>query len=158
MAIRYISASDALTFLMHLEPVTSPTPEILSAFGRLMPQLTQSPTLGAADLQALLQSPSRLFIARRQPGGEIIGSACLGVFRTPSGLHAHIEDVIVDESARGQGVGEALVKILLETAREMGLKGVSLTCNPRREAANALYRKMGFTPWQTNVYWFSLGG
>jgi hypothetical protein len=40
----------------------------------------------------------------------------------------------------------------------MGLKGVSLTCNPRRVAANALYQKMGFKKWETNVYWYELDG
>jgi hypothetical protein len=38
----------------------------------------------------------------------------------------------------------------------MGLKGVSLTCNPRRIDANCLYQKMGFKKWDTNVYWFKL--
>lgn len=142
-----------------IHPVTSITPEILSAFERLMPQLTQAPLPSRDELQKLIDSPSRLIVARF-PGetGPVVGSACLGVFRTPSGLHAHIEDVIVDESMRGKGLGEALVNALLDIAREMGLKGVSLTCNPRREAANALYRKMGFKEWKTNTYWYNFDG
>ncbi|MCX7754871.1 MAG: GNAT family N-acetyltransferase [Anaerolineales bacterium] len=142
-------------FTIHF--VTSVTPELLSAFERLMPQLTKAPAPTADELAALIASPSRLIIAR-SPGetGPIVGSACLGVFRTPSGLHAHIEDVIVDSSARGQGIGQALVNTLLEMAREMGLKGVSLTCNPRRVAANELYKKMGFKEWKTNTYWYDL--
>ncbi len=66
--------------------------------------------------------------------------------------------MIIDEAQRGQGLGESLVRHLLQIAREMGLKGVSLTCNPRRVAANQLYRKMGFKPWETNVYWYELDG
>lgn len=140
-----------------IHPVTSITPELLSAFERLMPQLTQAPLPTRDELQALIDSPSRLIIIR-SPGetGPIVGSACLGVFRTPSGLHAHIEDVIVEEAMRGQGLGEALVNTLLEMARAMGLKGVSLTCNPRRVAANQLYKKMGFKEWKTNIYWYEL--
>lgn len=142
---------------MHIEIVASVTPELLSAFARLIPQLTNAPIPTRDELQALIDSPSRLIVARF-PGenGPIVGAACLGVFRTPSGLHAHIEDVIVDESARGQGIGEALVRTLLDLARQMGLPGVSLTCNPRRVAANELYRKMGFKAWKTNVYWYDL--
>lgn len=142
---------------MHIEPVTSITPELLAAFERLMPQLTKAPIPTREQLQALIDSPSRLIFARF-PGetDPIIGSACLGIFRTPSGLHAHVEDVIVDESARGQGLGEALVNALLQIAREMGFKGVSLTCNPRRVAANQLYKKMGFKEWKTNTYWYDL--
>lgn len=140
-----------------IHPVTAVTPELLAAFERLIPQLTNAPIPNPDALQALINSPSRLVIARSPAEtGPIVGAACLGVFRTPSGLHAHIEDVIVDESARGQGIGEALVRALLDLARQMGLPGVSLTCNPRRVAANALYRKMGFKQWQTNVYWYDL--
>jgi ribosomal protein S18 acetylase RimI-like enzyme len=137
--------------------VTSITPELLSAFERLIPQLTKAPIPTRDELQALIDSPSRLIVIR-SPGqsGPIVGSACLGVFRTPSGLHAHIEDVIVDESMRGQGLGEALVNALLDIAREMGFQGVSLTCNPRRAAANELYKKMGFKEWKTNTYWYDL--
>ncbi len=142
---------------MHIEPVTSITPELLAAFERLLPQLTQSPIPTRVELQALIDSPSQLILAR-YPGktGSIVGAACLGVFRTPSGLHAHIEDVIVDESMRGKGIGEGLVRVLLDIARQMGLKGVSLTCNPRRVAANELYKKMGFKEWKTNTYWYEL--
>jgi len=140
-----------------IHPVTSITPELLVAFERLIPQLTKAPLPTRDELQVLIDSPSRLIVAR-SPGetGPIVGAACLGVFRTPSGLHAHVEDVIVDESARGQGLGEALVNALLQIAREMGFKGVSLTCNPRRVAANQLYKKMGFKEWKTNTYWYDL--
>ncbi len=142
---------------MEIEPVTTITPEIVSAFARLLPQLTAAPIPTRAELQKLLDSPSRLVIARcPDESGPIVGSACLGVFRTPSGLHAHIEDVIVDEAMRGKGIGEALVNALLQIARGMDLQGVSLTCNPRRVAANALYQKMGFKEWKTNLYWYDL--
>ena len=139
--------------------VTSVTPELLTAFERLIPQLTKAPIPTPEELQKLLDSLSVLIVART-PGetGEIVGAGTLGIFRTPSGLHAHVEDVIIDEAQRGQGLGEALVRHLLQIAREMGLKGVSLTCNPRRVAANQLYRKMGFKPWETNVYWYELDG
>ncbi len=137
--------------------VETVTPELLTAFERLIPQLTKAPVPTPQELQKQLDSPSGLIIARL-PGadGLIVGAATLGVFRTPSGVHAHVEDVIVDQAARGQGIGEALVNELLQIARQMGLDGVSLTCNPRRVEANALYRKMGFQPWATNVYWYEV--
>jgi ribosomal protein S18 acetylase RimI-like enzyme len=137
--------------------VETVTQELLSAFERLIPQLTKAPIPTPEELQKLIDSPCVLILARSsEAGGQIVGAATLGVFRTPSGLHAHVEDVIVDDALRGQGIGEALVKGLLDIAREMGLKGVSLTCNPRRAAANGLYRKMGFKKWETNVYWYEL--
>jgi len=144
---------------IHINRVENITPELLTAFERLLPQLTQAPIPSEEELQELLDSPSVLVIAREgSQVGQIIGAGCLGLFHTPSGFHAHVEDVIVDENCRRHGVGEAIVEYLLQVAREMGLKGVSLTCNPRRSAANLLYQKMGFKKWETNTYWFGLQG
>jgi GNAT superfamily N-acetyltransferase len=143
---------------MHIARVTSVTDELLTAFKQLMPQLTRSPVPTRAELESMLAAQSVLWIAREpDERGPIIGAATLVTFRSPAGLHAHIEDVVVDESMRGKGIGEALVQHLLDAAAQMGLKGVSLTCNPRREAADQLYQKMGFKKWETNVYWHDLG-
>jgi ribosomal protein S18 acetylase RimI-like enzyme len=142
---------------MHISRVTQISEELIGAFEKLIPQLTHRKPPTPDDLYDLIMSSSVLLIARYpDQTGPITGSGTLGVFRTPTGLHAHIEDVIVDESARGQGIGEALVSQLLSSATEMGMDGVSLTCNPAREAANKLYEKMGFTKWETNVYWYDL--
>lgn len=141
-------------FITRVENIS---PELLIAFEKLIPQLTKSTCPSSDDIQKLLDSPSILIVARTTSlDGSIIGAGTLGVFRTPSGMHAHVEDVIVDEGYRGQGVGEALVSELLELARQMDLKGVSLTCNPSRVPANRLYQKMGFKKWDTNTYWYEL--
>jgi ribosomal protein S18 acetylase RimI-like enzyme len=142
-----------------IERVDTATQELVEALALLMPQLTKAPALTLPQLAQLIASPSVLLVARA-PGASnpVVGMGTLGIFRTPSGQHAHIEDVIVDESFRGKGLGQAIVNALLQTAREMGFNGVSLTCNPRRVAANQLYQKMGFKKWETNVYWYGLDG
>ena len=142
---------------MDISRVTQVTDELVTAFEKLIPQLTNRSSPTPDDLAALIESPSVLLIARLpDQSSPIVGAGTLGVFRTPTGLHAHLEDVVVDQSARGQGIGEALVRQLLGIAREMGLDGVSLTCKPARVAANKLYEKMGFKKWETNVYWYDL--
>ena len=126
--------------------------EIALAFERLMPQLSPTnPPPGAEALAALIDSPSRLLLARDH-AGEIMGTATLSVFRIPSGLRCRIEDVVVDESVRGQGVGAELTTQAIVLAKEMGAPGVDLTSNPQRKAANRLYRKLGFQPRETNLY------
>ncbi len=95
-----------------------------------------------------------MLLIARADNGSIIGAANVAVYRVPTGIRAIVEDVIVDESARGQGIGEALVQRCLEIAREKGAGGVSLTSNPKREAANKLYQKMGFKKRETNAYYF----
>jgi ribosomal protein S18 acetylase RimI-like enzyme len=55
---------------------------------------------------------------------------------------------------RGKGIGEALMRYALSMAREAGADGVALTSNPRRDAANRLYQRLGFKPWETNLYFY----
>ena len=88
-------------------------------------------------------------------GDTILGTLTLVVFRIPTGVRAWIEDVVVDGSARGHGVGDELNRVALELARSKGAKTVDLTSRPSREAANRLYQRIGFQPRDTNVYRYS---
>ena len=63
---------------------------------------------------------------------------------------------MVDESARGQGVGEALNTTAIDEARRRGAKNVSLTSRASRESANRLYQRLGFKPYDTNIYRLAL--
>jgi len=78
----------------------------------------------------------------------------LVVFTIPSGQRAWIEDVVVHEDARGLGIGESLTLAAVNEARERGVRSIDLTSRPSREAANALYQKLGFERRETNVYRF----
>jgi ribosomal protein S18 acetylase RimI-like enzyme len=132
--------------------------ELLEALGRLLPQLSRSASLPSrAELTEIVSSPcTTLLIARdRAAGGRIVGSLTLAVFRIPTGVRAWIEDVVVDTGARGRGVGEALSRKALALAAERGARSVELTSRPSREAANRLYRRIGFEPRETNVYRYS---
>jgi ribosomal protein S18 acetylase RimI-like enzyme len=134
--------------------------ELLEAVGRLLPQLSRSAAApNAEQLAEIVSSPcTTLLVARdRDAGGRIVGSLTLAVFRIPSGVRAWIEDVVVDTGARGKGVGEALSRRALAVAAERGARSVELTSRPSREAANRLYRRIGFEPRETNVYRYSGG-
>jgi len=126
--------------------------ELVDAFARLVPQLSRSnPAPTEAELAEVARSEaSHLLVAR--DGGTIVGSLTLVLFRIPTAMRAWIEDVVVDESARGQGVGEALNREALRLAAEAGAKTVDLTSRPSREAANRLYQRLGFKERDTNVY------
>lgn len=141
---------------MQIETVTHVTDELLDALTRLIPQLKiSSPRLTRDDLAALLSSDaSTLLTARMDASAAIIGMLTLIVYRVPTGVRARIEDVVVDESVRGQGIAVELVQRALDIARAKGADGVALTSNPRREAANRLYQKVGFKLWETNVYFY----
>ena len=95
-----------------------------------------------------------IFVATNEQ--KIVGLLTLVVFRIPTGVRAWIEDVVVDESARGHGVGEALNRAALDDARRNGAKTVDLTSRPSRAAANRLYQRLGFVARETNVYRYEL--
>jgi ribosomal protein S18 acetylase RimI-like enzyme len=126
--------------------------ELVACFDRLIPQLSSSaPPPGREGLAAIINNPNCvLFIAR--DGGEIVGSLTLALYPLPTGLKAWIDDVVVDDAARGAGVGAALSLAALEEARRRGAKEVDLTSRPKREAANRLYQRLGFVARDTNVY------
>ncbi len=137
---------------------TALAPELREAFDRLVPQLSSSnPPPSDEELRHIIDSPaSILLIARDDDTGRILGSLTLVVFPIPTGIRAWIEDVVVDEAARGRGVGEALNRHALDRARAEGAKTIDLTSRPTREAANRLYLRLGFVPRETNIYRFTL--
>ncbi len=142
---------------MNIEIAAAPADELFEAFQRLVPQLTQNnPPPSRGELAALLADPASTLLVARNSRGKIIGALTLAVYRVPTGVRSIIEDVIVDESARGQGVGEALMRRAIELAKEKGAGNISLTSNPMRGAANRLYLRMGFQKRETNSYQMKL--
>jgi ribosomal protein S18 acetylase RimI-like enzyme len=140
-----------------VEIATTLTPAIVDAVTRLVPQLSSSsPPPSTAELGDIVASPATdLFIALDDDGG-VVGMATLATFRTPTGLRAWIEDVVVDDAGRGRGVGTALTDAMRGRARELGCRTVDLTSRPSREAANRLYQRAGFVARETNVYRYDL--
>lgn len=141
---------------VQVEVLSEVTPEVVEAFGRLLPQLSRSaPPLDETALTAIIQSPSvTLLIARSAE--RICGTLSLVTFPIPTGVRAWIEDVVVDESARGQGIGEALTRAAVSLASAAGARTVDLTSRPSREAAGRLYERLGFASRETRLYRFDL--
>ena len=138
-----------------VEVLDKVTGEVVEAFGRLLPQLSRSaPPLGQAELEAVAGCPANTVLVARS-AGTIIGTTTLVMFPLPTGLRAWIEDVVVDESARGQGAGEAMTREALRLAGEAGARTVDLTSRPSREAAGRLYERAGFKLRDSRLYRYS---
>ena len=141
-----------------IEEVLETSPELVEAFARLIPQLSSSsPPPGPDELADIVTSSSSVLLVARAADGSIVGSLTLALFRVPTGLRAWIEDVVVDETARGKGVGEALVVEAVKRAQSRGARSVDLTSRPSRDAANRLYQRLGFVARTTNVYRMAVG-
>ena len=141
---------------IQVAPVVSASAEVLDACHRLIPQLSSSSLpLTLSELEEIVDGNSTVLFAARH-NGDIVGLLTLAVFRIPTGVRAWIEDVVVDELARGSGVGEALSRAALAEAARRGARTVELTSRPSREAANRLYQRVGFVRRDTNVYRYEL--
>lgn len=140
---------------MLIEKVTEVSDELLAASSRLILQLAPEKIPPTQDeLTAILNSPvTSLLVARpSNESHEIAGILTLIIYRVPTGARAVIEDVVVDEHYRNKGIAKAMMTRAIELARAAGADNISLTSNPKREAANLLYQRMGFQRRETNLY------
>jgi ribosomal protein S18 acetylase RimI-like enzyme len=137
---------------MTIERVTEASDEVVRSFARLMPQLSRNRSGPSAALLAeALAAPGTVVLAARD-GGELVGTLTLLLYTIPTGRRGWIHDVVVDEAARGRGVGEALTVEALRLAADAGVENVHLTSRPHREAAHRLYRRLGFVQRESTVY------
>ena len=123
----------------------------------LMKELNAELTVTPQQQQRSVASPgTRIFVAENDEK-HIVGCATLCVFESPTGRKASIEDVVVLQAYRGQGIGRTLLQRIIEFAgSKLSPIDLHLTSNPSREEANALYLALGFEKRDTNVYKMSL--
>ena len=132
--------------------IQSYSTEYHEAMQRFLDQLTTNPmTLTEEMFRQLLASPnSHLFFLMKDE--QIAGMLTVGIYHSPTGGKAWIEDVVVDETFRGQGLSKLLITHAIEFTKSQGIPSLMLTSNPKRIAANKLYQAMGFERKETNVY------
>jgi len=135
-----------------IEEAHEATEELLAAVQRLLPQLSEARTPPTLSQLAETVAGQTVLVARDDADAAIVGTLTLVTYRVSSGLKGRIEDVIVDSSARGRGVGEALVREAMARANEERVIMLELTSMPYRESANRLYKRLGFVRRPTNVY------
>jgi ribosomal protein S18 acetylase RimI-like enzyme len=133
------------------------TPRLVAEIDLLLRQLSASAASPNLEhVRQVVRSPATKLFVARDASERAVGMLTLVIFRLPTGLRAMIEDVVVDVSARGKGVGRALTKAAIEQARMLGARTIDLTSRPSREAANRLYQNLGFERRETNVYRFMI--
>lgn len=138
--------------------VTSFDPAAYDAAVRLIPQLAPHAEPPTRDyFEQMVRAPETHLFMLADDGGQIAGMTTLGVYKTPTGDKAWIEDVVTDTRFRGRGYGRMMIVHALGFARSLGIRSVMLTSSPARAAANELYRSLGFARRETNVYQFDTG-
>lgn len=142
------------------------TPAVLSPDERVarLPQLRRvltqlSPQLADVDDEELRSRlyDDRLVVVVLLEDDEVVATASLSLLTTAGlGRIGHVDDVAVDLSHRGRGRGRVLMEAVHAEARRLGLRHLDLSSRPSREAANALYRSLGYELRETNAYRFRL--
>ena len=128
------------------------SPEYHEAMQHFLDQFTSNPMILTEEMfkELLASSNSHLFFLLKD--GQIAGMLTIGIYHSPTGGKAWIEDVVVDESFRGQGLSKLLVAHAIEFTKAQQIPSLMLTSNSKRIAANKLYQTMGFSRKETNVY------
>ena len=137
---------------MKIFRITSSSAALFDALERLLPQLSSSATTPSTEYIEKLLSNENTHLLTAEIEGNIVGMLSLVVVDIPTGRKAWIEDVVVDEAARGLHIGHALVEKAKEEAKNLGVKKIYLTSNPSRKAAHALYHKCGFEEYDTTLF------
>ena len=138
--------------MTHIIEINTYSTEYHEAMQRFLDQLTTNPmTLTESMFRQLVESAnSHLFFLIKDE--QIAGMLTVGIYYSPTGGKAWIEDVVVDEAFRGQGLSKLLVAHAIEFTKSQQIPSLMLTSNPKRIAAHKLYQKMGFERKETNVY------
>ena len=144
---------------IEIKEVTESSEELYSVMVNLLSQLTSSKlSFSQKDLERIVGSESSILFTAMDMNhdNKIVGMLTLAIIDIPTGKLARIEDVVVDKTARGQGIGEKITIAAIEKAKELGIKKIDLTSNPKREAANRLYQRLGFKQRTTNIYRYEI--
>ncbi len=140
--------------------ITEMSQKVYDAFEKLIPQLSSSAKIPTwEELEDLISSKAGIVLAAvddEDPEEKILGTMTLVVFRIPTGVRAWVEDVVVDGAARGQGIGEKLIRTSIERAKAEGAKTIDLTSRPTRVEAHRLYKRCGFEMRETCVFRITL--
>jgi len=142
---------------LHIYQIEKVNDEMVAAFGRLLPQLSQkAKPINKKALEEIISSNNTLLIAANHGDSKTVATLTIVFYRTPVAIRARIEDLVVDKDFRGKGIGEALIRYAIEKAKQKGCASVDLTSRPERVQANRLYQKIGFSPVKTNVFRYPL--
>lgn len=126
--------------------------DLLRALNALLPQLSAAaPVLTESALRQIIAADATHLLMARE-NENYCGTLTLVMIIAPTGKRTRIEDVVVAEAMRGRGIGRLLIIQALKLSRDLGAGSAELTSRSSRQAANALYERMGFRKRRTNTY------
>ena len=132
--------------------------ELVESVARLVRQLSPSePVPGPTELDEIIRAAGSTMIVARDERA-IVGMLTLHTFRAATGIHAWIQDLVVDANAKGRGVSELLTREAVRLGVEQGARSAELTSRPSQVGNARLYERIGFERRQTHLYRYRMSG
>jgi ribosomal protein S18 acetylase RimI-like enzyme len=141
--------------MISIEILKSATPSQFSDISRLLSQLHAGSSTAyepTADRLRALLADHNADIVVALDNERIIGMALLFTLARIDETSGYVDDVVVDDAYRGQGIATRILERVVSRAKERNHTHIDLTSRPSREAANHLYQKIGFVKRETNPY------
>jgi len=130
--------------------------EFVFDVGRVKELTNQLDSLSVLDEQFLYKAVINGFVSKIYDGKKLIGLGWIFARQTMLRKQAVVEDMIVDDAYRGKGYGKKMLLELIDFAKKEWVDTIELTSNPKRIAANELYKKVGFALHPTNHYLYKI--
>lgn len=140
--------------MIEIVPLRSVTETTVADITALQGELSLDPGKRAATREYIEEvlAEKNAVLMTANDAGKIAGMATLYVLPTTVKRIAHVDDVVVSSAYRGQGLGEKLMRALIEEAKARGVAEIHLTSRPARVAAQSLYQKVGFVKRETDAF------
>ncbi len=140
--------------MVTVERITSSAGVKLTDINELLSQLhseRSDPSAPQTDLDTIASDKKAIFVVAKD-GGKVVGMATTYLVAKFGKTIGYVEDVVVNETHRGQGIGTKLMERIVSEAKDAGVYYLYLTSRDGRTAANSLYQKLGFEKRETNNY------
>jgi ribosomal protein S18 acetylase RimI-like enzyme len=124
----------------------------------LLPQVRADPSQhkgSLSDLQSIVENNwTSMIVAKDEQ--RIIGMATIHIVNNMGKRIAHLDDVVISDAYRRQGLGTKIIYELIKLAKARGVSQLRLTSRSARIAANKFYQQTGFKIGNTNVFFINL--
>lgn len=108
-----------------------------------------------SELAELIADDSRPIFVYEDESGTVLGHMFTVIEESHAPKVSHktlfIDDLCVDEAARGQKIGEQLYRFALQYAKEIGCYNLTLNVWSANKSAVRFYERQGLTPKETRM-------
>lgn len=108
------------------------------------------------DIEEVLSQGNKFICACCWEDEKLVGMASLATYKAISGYKGMVEDVVVSEAFRGQGLGRKLMERLIAESQNLHLSEILLFSGHHRKPAIALYKSLGFNLKDSGLYTLKL--